>query len=170
MRLAELKKRFGSRDEEAIRSEIASLHGQRREFEREHRRLREDAHDQIDRKVADARAHVDGLLETYGPEVSGFPLSGANLADPSAPSLVDLHVMHRLAEDVAFVTKLHEAIDASPEAFSPLSRAEYEATLVDFDRRIEELELELQRRVVERQQAEAARAARDLQEKAGVRS
>lgn len=164
MKLTELKRKFGTRSEAAIRSEIESLRTKRRQFEREHRRLREDAHQQLDQRVADAEAHVELTIQAHGPDVLSIPLIGTSIANPSAQSLVDLHAMYRFARDEVFIARLHAAIDSAPDGiYSTLSRADYEAKLAGFDTHVAELEVELRRRVVEQQEIAAKQARQELE-------
>jgi hypothetical protein len=116
---------------------------QKRALQREHgNRLREVAHERIANRARDEIAQADRLLEATsctGP---------AGVLDPQAVQALAASWPWR---DPAFVQRLHDAVDASPDGeWSPLSASQFAAKLRPLDEEIGRIDATLASRAERR--------------------
>ena len=89
------------------------------------------------------------VLQTCEGSGAGLTSLGIGSALGEPTSLEYLYGLHRLSTDEAFHARLHAAVDATPEGvYSPLTGAEYDEQLATFQRAIDEIGVEQQRREI----------------------
>lgn len=141
-----LSKRFSDRSEDSIQSEIEALSDEKRSFFRTHNGfIRETRHELIDFALGEARFNTDRLMREA--KESG-QLNPATLPALAAEWLA--------VRDAGLIDGLHRSIDDAGD-LSPLSKAEFEAKMAEFDSEIDSRRLELKRREKAAQLEEAER-------------
>lgn len=150
--LAKLVSAFKAKSDSDLEREIAELKQERRALARSVGRFKEDGLRSVTGLVEDARQAFAN--EVAGGAVHGF---GRDVHHVATARLLSLFV----ASSPAFESALLAAIEDLPaELFPPGTRAEHERELAKYDERIQERQVELERRrrqaVVDEAQAELA--------------
>lgn len=148
-RLADIAKRFTTRSDQDLTNEIERVRAERRTYARSAGTFREDAHAAIDTLVETAREEFQAVAGSVGHHLS------ANVDEPVTSRLVRLHI----AGSRAFAEELRQAVGRAPAGvFTEVTRAQYQSKLDGYERKIHELEVELERRRLARE-SEATEAA-----------
>lgn len=170
--LDRLTKDLAKKGDADLAAEIGSLREELRGLRNAFAVSREQAHENVEKTIADARTQLEMLLDRYSPWPIPIPSDGRGTGIPHLSSGAGSQVALAMGSLAALLTPqfaetFHARVDAA-EGLSDVTRAHLEAEEARITAAIGDREIELERRRLIREKAEAdAQHAADLKQLEG---